>query len=442
MTDIIKDIVNAIQVVVSSHRARALHRRVSSTTIFRSPGYSETHRKAMYLRRASLRYSNVIAPALCPSTCLIASPSVPRTIYHGSHRTLTLSRRHQEGGQRRHDHHGQRIRSSIRPFTVLLLCVPIGFAVSWALGDDKKGRNSASPDGFLKYRLKEKEAVSSTSSIFTLEPATTSAIETTDPILRRAVKSVQIKQPQLQIARNYTLLPTAHEDGDLKFLIRRELNGEVSGYLHRLPIGSDVELRGPVVDLVLPPDVRSVVFLAGGTGIVPAMQVAKALGGKANVHILWASRRREECVGGVSDTPQAQGWIASLRGWFVADGKTHIDERRGVSELQKNQMVLELEHLMDSSRKARLEDVALTTDYFVDEEGTFISPNQVQRLLQEDDLSSSVRLARKLVLISGPDGFVKHWAGAKEWVDGREVQGRLGGVLSLLNTAGWDIVKL
>ena len=46
------------------------------------------------------------------------------------------------------------------------------------------------------------------------------------------------------------------------------------------------------------------------------------------------------------------------------------------------------------------------------------------------------------MFVSGPEGFVNAWAGPKEWRDGRELQGPLGGVLAKLDLKDWEIVKL
>jgi hypothetical protein len=75
----------------------------------------------------------------------------------------------------------------------------------------------------------------------------------------------------------------------------------------------------------------------------------------------------------------------------------------------------------------------------VDEEGTFIQSSDVQRLLQQ---SGSRTGGRRILFVSGPDGFINHWAAPKQWKEGREVQGQLGGVLSTLDLTGWEVVKL
>lgn len=130
---------------------------------------------------------------------------------------------------------------------------------------------------------------------------------------------MEFKQPQLQVAREYTPLPSPYGDeardlekGYLRFLIRKMDGGEVSTYLSGLSVGDDVELRGPHLGF----DVRSrlgtaekVAFLTGGTGIAPALQIVRLLldgrsgdrdvegKGKPEVSIIWANRHRADCEG-------------------------------------------------------------------------------------------------------------------------------------------------
>ena len=311
---------------------------------------------------------------------------------------------------------------------------------------------SIDSDGFVKYTLIKKEDVSSTCSIFTLKPKAWSTIRTDDESLQRLITSVQFKQPQLQIARNYTLLPPKEGQNpqELSFLIRRETNGEVSGYLHRLPVGSSIELRGLSAEYILPEHVSEVLFLAGGTGIAPAMQVADALAGQSRVHILWASRRREDCIGGISDTAKETGSSQSYSGWLTPSSMMPPREKKENAIVKSSQercaIVSELERLKQQSNAASLrsERNRLLVDYHVDEEDNFIQPKEVQRLLQLSGNSNSEKIsaAKKLLFVAGPDGFVNHWAAPKQWVGGREVQGHLGGVLSTLNLNGWEVIKL
>ncbi|PVI03869.1 hypothetical protein DM02DRAFT_586928 [Periconia macrospinosa] len=329
-----------------------------------------------------------------------------------------------------------------------------------------KPSESLHPHDFTPYTLIDKQRVSSTSAIFTLRHshniATSSSLR---EVWKRSIWSLQIKQPQLQIARAYTPLPPEPhinaEDGeddqveDIRLLIRQEQGGEMSTYLHRLPEMSTIELRGPHVECEIPEDVTDVVFLAGGTGIAPAMQVAQVLGRRSGsrMSLLWANRRREECVGGVGDVVSSTtNGAQSRRGWrnlFGLIGQSAVPPPSPTSQSppplsniptkEKGLIVQELEALQakaQTSSKANLQ-----VQYFVDEENTFIQPSDVATRLQTSN-STDPSSHRKLIFVSGPEGFIDYWAGKKVWSGGREVQGPLGGALSRMDIAGWKVVKL
>ncbi len=70
------------------------------------------------------------------------------------------------------------------------------------------------------------------------------------------------------------------DQGLLRFLIRTVDGGEVSHYLARLGLGDTVELRGPHLGFDVPlrmGNAGQLVFLAGGTGIAPALQAIRAV---------------------------------------------------------------------------------------------------------------------------------------------------------------------
>ena len=309
---------------------------------------------------------------------------------------------------------------------------------------------SLNPHTFTPYTLVEKQTVSPTSAIFTLRnrdgrPEPDSVRE----VWKRSVWSVQIKQPQLQIARAYTPLPPtsdSHKKGrdepaDIRLLIRQEEGGEVSTYLHRLPEESVIELRGPNTELELPHDIKEIIFLAGGTGIAPAMQIAQALGRRtgSKLHILWANRRREECVGGVSDDMAHNTLAQSRKGWWqslIGSNEPAPDTLANDQHTQsKGVMVQELEALKERSKAATR---GLSVQYYVDEEKSFIQPADLERKIKRIPEEKGSRL----IMVSGPDGFIEHWAGRKKWVGGRETQGPLGGALGKMELGDWKVFKL
>jgi ferredoxin-NADP reductase len=278
---------------------------------------------------------------------------------------------------------------------------------------------------FQPFAIVTKERVSSTSQIYTLQPRHDT---TTDPyadIWQRGIWSVEFKQPQLQISRAYTPLPPLPNQppGNLRFLIRKEHKGEVSNYLDRLYVGAFIDVRGPKVEFELEEGVEEVLFVAGGTGIAPALQVAHTLldrrkhAESPRINILWANRRREDCAG----APQ----LAKKAWWpWSKPAPEALAEA-------PNKIVEELQDLEERHQGN------FHVDYMVDEEGTFVDRKMISNALQKK--SGKPAQGAKLIIISGPDGFVANIAGPKD-ISGD--QGPLGGMLSRLQLGDWKVVKL
>lgn len=339
-----------------------------------------------------------------------------------------------------------------RPVPILVLGTSaIGGAAYRVFGPGNSSHGSLNPQTFTPYTIVDKQQVSSTSSIFTLRNSNGAPHpESVRELQARGTWSVQIKQPQLQIARAYTPLPPTSDSTknggselkELRLLIRQETGGEVSTYLHRLPENSTIELRGPHPECELPPNTTEILFLAGGTGIAPAMQFAHALSQKSGsrMHILWANRRREECIGGMSDddegtasTLRQRGWLSGVSG--IISSVSQMPQANVFSNHDKGVIVDELDAL-----KARSGTVnsALGIQYYVDEEKTIMKPQDITKRITRQPDGPGLRL----IILSGPDGFVEYWAGKKIWANGREVQGPLRGQLGRLNLGDWKVIKL
>ena len=218
---------------------------------------------------------------------------------------------------------------------------------------------------------------------------------------KSGIWSVDFKQPHMQIARAYTPIPflqpetkTVWRDRDqlkLRFLIRKEKEGEVSSYLHALDKKAKIELRGPNIEYRIPGNVQTVVFLAGGTGIAPALQVASSLFElrekmkPLHLHILWANRLGEDCVGG--------GNNASYKAEVLGTQRPVIRQSETLKKWYPGR---------------------ITVEYFVDEEGKYIIDTSLVPLLGTGSTGGAPGWTQKVVLVAGPDGFVDHFAGPKE----------------------------
>ena len=302
---------------------------------------------------------------------------------------------------------------------------------------------------FLPFFIACRDRVSSTSEIITLKP--TQLVATRNPYEENSTRglwSVLALQPQLQIARSYTPLPPTpisnSADPDvIRLLIRHHPRGEVSNYLHKLYIGDTIHLRGPYPEYEIPDGVDKVLFLAGGTGIAPALQTIHTLldvrgGGRRalpKIKILWANKKWEDCEGGVSDWKGhgVDRVIEALRKVL------HVGDRRRASAASTapipNLIVQELGRLKEKYPGQ------ITVDYFVDEEDTAITESVLKRCLKKQS-EQKAGAGKTLVLVSGPEGFVSHYAGPKHWENGEEKQGPLGGVLQGIDTGVWTVWKL
>lgn len=397
-----------------------------------------------------------------------------------------------------------------RPLAILTIAV-LGAALFSATTDignpfGRKPKSVLNGESFVPFKVVSTECTSPTTFILTVSaPAPHQADNAAliQDAWAHGLWSVEIKQPQLQIARNYTPLPPtpAAPDGDrddpaasaanhLRFLVRRYDGGEMSTYLSRLGPGDDVWLRGPHFGFDVAARLGSagerVVFLAGGTGIAPALQVARHLlslrrggveDGKLSMEIIWASRSGADCAGCPRLLQQDGGrgfWgrLASAAGGSEPAGN---QDAEGI----QHPVVRELKGLQAAYRSRGHE---LEFRCVADDEAGAISGADVtraiersrtpspstavgvpterapcyyhsQRLLQKSTQDSDAGLkgqgesdtaadgcacggkgaiGKNLLMISGPDGFVSAYVGRKVWADGAERQGPVGGLVRKL----------
>jgi len=293
-------------------------------------------------------------------------------------------------------------------------CVLLAVGVLFPYPAGAPDGNPFDPPRFSPFKVVKREVVSSTSVILTVQRYANGTEDLYKDMWDKGIWSVEVKQPELQIARSYTPLPPITPVGysELRFLIRKEHKGEVSGYLHRLGLGSQIELRGPHPGFDIPEDVAEVVFIAGGTGIAPALQAAyttlERRNTEARVRIVWSNRWRDDCQGG---------------------GQLDMIGRK-----EPGSIVQELEALQKRYPSR------LMVDYFVDQENTFLNQKTIVQITQDSGRSNAQ--GPKLLFISGPEGFVNHFAGPKLWENGKEGQGVVAGVIGKMKLRDWTIWKL
>ncbi|KAL2786062.1 hypothetical protein BJX66DRAFT_342527 [Aspergillus keveii] len=339
----------------------------------------------------------------------------------------------------------------LRLTVITLTAAGVGACLGWSR-DSASSSTTLSPSRFTPYYLVSREPVSATGSLFILKPppkSDGSNLEVYEDAWKTGIWSVMFKQPQLQIGRDYTPLPPVSSDVDgdecLRFFIRKDPFGEVSRYLHSLKIGAPIEVRGPRVECEIPPETRTILFIAGGTGIAPALQAGHTLlrrpdlGNRHRIHILWATRQREDCRGGYNDHTSAAtngtrwSWLSRLFSSSQQIAKVPPSESK--VDVGTSAVVKELEAL-----KAQYPG-QVTIEYFVDEESTFIGKRSILDFTNSA-ISSPGQRNRHMILVSGPEGFISYMAGPKQWAQGMELQGPLQGIIKDLNLHGWTVWKL
>ncbi|PWI66047.1 hypothetical protein PCL_05525 [Purpureocillium lilacinum] len=427
---------------------------------------------------------------------LASCPRVQQHTFHTSWRPAVQPYVSQPHGARWNGfrrHHSTTTRSSAqstpkqaRAFPPLLILGLLLGGTVYYLATPPAKPKTLNSETFIPYTITAREAISPTSVVLTIAPHVR---DPSPPYLqpgatpsrwKHPLWSVEFKQPEVQIARHYTPLPPLQadtddeaRDGTLRFYVRAVGGGEMSNYLSRLGVGRDVWLRGPHAGFDVLPRLghcRRVVFLAGGTGLVPGMQVARAVLDQSDdtkVSLLWAVRKREEVQAAAPATaaPWWQLWASKSPTELRADMENPSHIAAHLTEMKaKYGDRLDVRVAVDEEgtkfcdsdiRKALLAGLSATQhssgtgcrlhDQRLHEHASeFEAPGAACQCSDSGDANAG----KNLLMISGPDGFIAHYAGPKVWLGGTLTQGPVGGVAAELQrrdgklASDWLVLKL
>ncbi|SCU85653.1 LAME_0D02212g1_1 [Lachancea meyersii CBS 8951] len=274
--------------------------------------------------------------------------------------------------------------------------------------NEKWDQAELSPEHFTKYRISYNDRIDSDHFMLELTPLESQKVDLWTAMRSEKLWSVQIKQPECMVVRNYTPLPLEHvgngriqrfskgsyEEGKLFFYLKRYHTGEVARWLSELPEGHVIELRGPYIDHELPKqsnDKKSsydIATFTAGTGIAPIAQIL------------------------LTNTPFA-GRILMLHS---------CSTRQDLGPLKPL-----LEEALSNKRGV--------LHYFESANGRDIRkiPNEVMALIPKPhtERESETSISPILSLVCGPDGYLATMTGAKHGL----LQGP---VLGLLAQKNWD----
>ncbi|PHH83415.1 hypothetical protein CDD82_1349 [Ophiocordyceps australis] len=396
--------------------------------------------------------------------------------------------------------------SHTRSKAPLLLLVALVAATGYYVSLPDRRPTTLNPQTFVPYTIIEREVISPTSVLLTVAPRELDAeplfLKPGSSLWRYPLWSVEFKQPEVQIARHYTPLPCL-DDGDaqqLRFYVRAVAGGEMSTYVaNRLLSGHSVFLRGPhpSFDLLARlPQSRAprLVFLAGGTGLVPGMQAARAVLDSrpdASVSILWAVRHCSEVHKTADAWPRASlfsrmlSWLRYYTSIKTASPIELSQDMPDPSPIARQLLHLKARYgsrldirLAVDDQGSSFGDLDLHSAIFTNASNPSLAlhptakccPLHDQHMHESaSDLAvpaatqasthSSVANApescpcssdsgKNLFVVSGPEGFIAHYAGPKIWRHGVLTQGAIGGVAAELQrrhpslASDWLVLKL
>ncbi|KAI1876451.1 hypothetical protein JX265_003977 [Neoarthrinium moseri] len=369
-----------------------------------------------------------------------------------------------------------------KPLFFSFAAIAIGSASWYGLSESED--DSLNTTRFTPFNIISKEQVSPTAFILTIRcpgavlPKNASKFKAA---WEHGLWSVEMKQPQLQIARHYTPLPPLNagevDAGEVRFLIRKMDGGEMSNYLSRLQVGDQVWLRGPHYGFDIKKrlgDAQDVVFVAGGTGIAPALQIAHKLldasstsntlqSGKLSVRILWANRKnvdslgREQLTGRSKEAKRGRAMESSLTNQVMELQRKHGDS-------------FTIDYFVDDERFIAQSDINAALGLQAQKQPVFAradkscrwhSHERLASVSDEEDRTQTLAskctcrphkmpeepIGRNLVCVSGPDGFIEAFAGSKRWFGGREIQGPVLGLLGSMKRIDprmddWLVLKM
>lgn len=107
------------------------------------------------------------------------------------------------------------------------------------------------PDHFIPLKISSINALTDDASIIKLSVPSARVPKVSD-LDAFSIHHIYVKQPDLQIQRPYTPLTSSFlrsgpdSESEISILVKRYADGEVSRWLHRLKVGDEVEIRGPL----------------------------------------------------------------------------------------------------------------------------------------------------------------------------------------------------
>ncbi|KAG9193815.1 NADH-cytochrome b5 reductase 3 [Alternaria panax] len=186
------------------------------------------------------------------------------------------------------------------PLAVAFAAVIGGFL--WYSSNGGGSRKVLKPTEFQEFKLSEKTVLSHNTAIYRLElPRPTDILGL--PIGQHISLAATIEGQPKEVVRSYTPITSDEDKGHVDLLIKSYPTGNISKHVAGLKIGDTIKVKGPKGAMVYTPNmVRHFGMIAGGTGITPMLQIAKAImrgrstGDKTAVDLIFANVNPEDIL--------------------------------------------------------------------------------------------------------------------------------------------------
>ncbi|KAF1835666.1 ferredoxin reductase-like protein [Decorospora gaudefroyi] len=163
-------------------------------------------------------------------------------------------------------------------------------------------RKILKPSEFQEFALEEKTVLSHNTAIYRFKlPRPTDILGL--PIGQHISLAATLAGQPKEVVRSYTPITSDEDLGHVDLLIKSYPTGNISKHVAGLKIGDTMRVKGPKGAMVYTPNmVRRFGMIAGGTGITPMLQVAKAImrgrsaGDRTEVDLLFANVNPEDIL--------------------------------------------------------------------------------------------------------------------------------------------------
>ena len=140
-----------------------------------------------------------------------------------------------------------------------------------------KSRKALIPDQFQHFPVTKITKTSHNVSIYRLGlPNPTDILGL--PIGQHISLAATPKGAEKEVVRSYTPISSDEDKGFVDVMIKAYPQGNISAHMTTLKVGDTIKVRGPKGAMVYTPNLaKHIGMIAGGTGITPMLQIARAI---------------------------------------------------------------------------------------------------------------------------------------------------------------------